>query len=405
VLVTDTFQGDIESIAKCQKAHCQSATNFECNYRYMSNLFVLIVKKPAGYVLRKLKQEAYKYRLFRQQIMVPEKGMYLCYAGQSEPDSNGIIHGGRVKLKHLSSEFPETKLLVNVLYMVSSAVPQYGELLVRYLKGKGVKLVWNQNGVAYPAWDSENYKVTNSKMANLLHMADYVVYQSEFCRHSANRYLGTVKVPSKVLYNPVDTDFFTPTDNPPSLDVWQLLVTGSHLQADRVLLILNTVSVLKHSGKKVKLTIAGRLGWQDADRETNEEITRLNLDNEVELLGPYTQEQAPGIYQAAHVLLHIKYKDPCPTVPIEAMSCGVPVIGSLSGGMQELLSDEGGLLLDVPDVWDKMCYPKLEDMVEAVTKLMSNIDSWRKNARQRAVSHFSKDQWLEQHRQIFTEVL
>ena len=55
-------------------------------------------------------------------------------------------------------------------------------------------------------------------------------------------------------------------------------------------------------------------------------------------------------------------------MPIEAMSCGVPVIGSLSGGMQELVSDEGGVLLDVPDHWDRMCYPEVDEMVDADIK-------------------------------------
>ena len=75
-----------------------------------------------------------------------------------------------------------------------------------------------------------------------------------------------------------------------------------------------------------------------------------------------------------YILFHIKYKDPCPTVPIEAMSWGVPVIGSLSGGMPELVSDEGGVQLEVPDVWDKMCYPEPEEMVEAVVNIMSDLE-------------------------------
>ena len=371
----------------------------------MTNLFLSLVKRPIGILLRKKKEESYKRTLTRQKLNIPDRGVYLSYAGQSEPDSNGIIHGGRVKLKHLSNEFPEKKLFTNILYIVSSAVPQYGEVLVRYLKENGVKLVWNQNGVAYPAWDSDNYKATNSKMAYLMRMADYVVYQSEFCRHSADKYLGAVRVPNKVLYNPVDTEHFCPSEIPPSLDTWRLLVTGSHLQADRVLLILNTLYDLKNRGEKVRLTIAGRLGWQDADRETNEEIRRLGLVGEVDLIGPYTQDQAPEIYQSAHILFHIKYKDPCPTVPIEAMSCGVPVIGSLSGGMPELVSDEGGVLLEVPDVWDKMCYPEPEAMVKAVVNIMSDHESWRQKARERAVSHFSKGYWIEQHRQIFTDLV
>ena len=373
--------------------------------RYVKNLFTSFVKRPIGVFLRKRKKERYKLSLAKQQLKVPDKGVSLSYAGLSVPDANGILHGGRVKLKHLAQAYPEEKLLTNLLYLVSSAIPLHAEVLVRYLKGKGVKFVWTQNGVAYPAWDSDNYKATNSRLSSLLHMADYVVYQSEFCRLSANRYLGEARVPNQVLYNPVDTEQFTPSDNPPSLDVWHLLVTGTHLQPDRVLLILKTLVELKIRGQQAELVIAGRLGWPDGEKETHEAIKQLELTGSVELSGSYTQDQAVGIYRAAHILFHIKYKDPCPTVPIEAMSCGVPVIGSFSGGMPELVSDEGGVLLEVPDVWDKMCYPEPEEMVEAVMNIMSDLENWRQKARQRAVSHFSKGHWLEQHHQIFAEVL
>jgi glycosyltransferase involved in cell wall biosynthesis len=371
----------------------------------MKNSFMLLMKRPIGLFLRKLEEERYQRNLTRQQLKVPEQGIYLSYAGQSVPDKDGIIHGGRVKLVHLAQQYPEKKLITNLLYLVSSAIPQYAEVLVGYLKGIGVKFVWNQNGVAYPAWDSDNYKKTNSRLASLLHMADYVIYQSEFCRLSADRYLGEAKVPSKILYNPVDTVLFTPSNNPPSLETWQLLVTGTHLQPDRVLLILETLANIRNRGHDAKLIIAGRLGWPDGERETLDAIKKLDLTGKVELLGSYTQEEAPAIYQNAHILFHIKYKDPCPTVPIEAMSCGVPVIGSFSGGMPELVSEEGGLLLEVPDVWDKMCYPEPEEMVEAVVNIMGDLEEWRRKARQRAVNHFSKDHWLEQHQQIFTELL
>ena len=268
-------------------------------------------------------------------------------------------------------KYPEKKLLTNILYLVSSAVPKHAEVLIQYLKEKGIKFVWNQNGVAYPAWAGDGYEATNTRLAKLLHMADYVVYQSEFCRLSADRYLGASNVPHKVVYNPVDTVKFTPSDFPPSLDTWRLLITGTHLQPERVLLILETLAELISRGQNAKLVIAGRLAWPDGANETREAIQQLNLSGNVELLGAYTQDQAPRIYQAAHILFHIKYKDPCPTVPIEAMSCGVPVIGSLSGGMPELVSDEGGVLLEVPDVWGRMYYPEPEEMVEAVYKIMS----------------------------------
>mgnify|MGYP001826750880 CR=1 FL=1 len=363
------------------------------------------LKKKLVEISSQIDERIYRNKLDSESWMVPGEGIYLNYAGGLSPDQDGIVHGGRVKLIHLAEKFPEQAGRCNILYLVSSAVPQYAEILIKHIKERGGRIVWNQNGVAYPAWDKDNHKTTNSRLASLLHMADYVVYQSEFCRLSADRYLGKVNVPSKVLYNPVDTKLFSPSENPPSLDTWQLLVTGTHLQPDRVLLILKTLALLKNKGQDTKLTIAGRLGWPDGEKETLDTIEQLKLTGNVELLGSYTQDQAAGIYQSAHILFHIKYKDPCPTVPIEAMSCGVPVIGSLSGGMPELVSDEGGVLLEVPDVWDTMCYPKPEELVEAVIKVMGDIGNWRQKARQRAVRHFRKDHWLKQHHQIFTELL
>ena len=363
------------------------------------------LKKKLVEISRQIDERIYRNKLDSESWMVPGEGIYLNYAGGLSPDQDGIVHGGRVKLIHLAEKFPEQAGRCNILYLVSSAVPQYAEILIKHIKDRGGRIVWNQNGVAYPAWDKDNYKTTNSRLASLLHMADYVVYQSEFCRQSADRYLGKVNVPSKVLYNPVDTKLFSPSENPPSLDTWQLLVTGTHLQSDRVLLILKTISRIRNRGQDANLVIAGRLGWPDGEKETLDAIRKLDLAGDVELLGAYTQEEAPVIYQNAHILFHIKYKDPCPTVPIEAMSCGIPVIGSFSGGMPELVSDEGGVLLEVPDVWDKMCYPEPEEMVEAVVNIMGDLEEWRRKARQRAVNHFSKDLWLEQHHQIFAGLL
>ena len=45
----------------------------------------------------------------------------------------------------------------------------------------------------------------------------------------------------------------------------------------------------------------------------------------------------------AHVLLHTKVNDPCPTAVIEAMACGLPVAYPASGGTVELVGDEAGI--------------------------------------------------------------
>ncbi len=48
-------------------------------------------------------------------------------------------------------------------------------------------------------------------MARILHEADYVFYQSEFCKRSADLFLGKREGGWEILYNAVDTTVFTPS--------------------------------------------------------------------------------------------------------------------------------------------------------------------------------------------------
>ena len=102
------------------------------------------------------------------------------------------------------------------------------------------------------------------------------------------------------------------------------------------------------------------------------------------------------------MLLHLKYMDPCPNVVIEAMACGLPVIGSDSGGMEDLVQANGGILLPVSNSWEKLFYPSVADLCDAIIKVGESIADWRLKARQHAAEHFSSVDWLESHDRLFS---
>ena len=77
----------------------------------------------------------------------------------------------------------------------------------------------------------------------------------------------------------------------------------------------------------------------------------LNLKNNFKYLGLYNQENAPNIYQNSHVYVMLKYKDPCPNTVIEALSCGLPILYSASGGVPEIVGNSCGVALKVLDNW------------------------------------------------------
>ena len=346
-------------------------------------------------------------RRFRQGLAstthTPRRGQpALNYGEPPGSERDGVVHGGRVKLRHLTELFPLAEDF-NLLYLVSSAPPKFAVDLVEWARARGVKFVWNQNGVAYPGWYGNRSEEINGPMRKLREQADYIFYQSEFCRQCAERFLGPLSAPSEIAFNCVDVSHFLP-GAPLDSEVCRLLTTGSHYESYRVLSVLETVAELVRRQFPVELHLAGRLAWPDAEAEVAEKIRVLGIERHVKRTAAYRQEDAPAIYQAAHILLHPKYKDPCPTVPIEAMACGVPVIGSASGGMPELVSPEAGTLIEVPDSWDENHWPSPSAMADAVQSIMLRWADYHAAARRRAEACFAREQWQEKHRRVFEQL-
>ncbi len=315
---------------------------------------------------------------------------------------SGLMAGGKVKLLHLRERWPEQEQF-NVLYLVSSTPPPAALEMVRWAKQHGAKFVWNQNGVGFPAWAGVRTGEVNRPMAALLRLADHVVYQSEFCRESADRWLGPAVGPSSVLINPVDTAVFKPAPAP--RDPWRLLAAGTHYQPYRVLGALEATRVLLDAGHRVELTVAGAMRWQGAEAEVSTAVARLRLAEHITIRPAFSQAEAVRLYQSSHILLHLKYLDPCPTVAIEALSCGVPVIASRCGGMPELVGADGGVLLDVPSDWERAAFPLPRRIAAAAARVMADWPEKSAAARARAVRFFGKQSWVEAHGKIFAEVL
>ena len=346
----------------------------------------------------------YRWGLAARDLSVPASEPVLNYGGALPREAGALVAGGRVKLRALDRTFPECDDF-NLLYLVSSAAPPHALDLVRWAKGRGAKFVWNQNGVAFPAWAGSRLAETNRPMAELRREADFVVYQSDFCRLSADRFLGPNAAPSRVLFNPVDLAEFTPAPARGPVECWHLLTAGTHYQPARVLGPIEALHHLRETGCPARLTVAGALRWADAEAEVRAAIDRLELRDAVTLRPAFSQAEAVALYRSAHVLLHPKYHDPCPTVVIEALACGVPVIGSRSGGLPELVGEDGGELIDVPLSWEQPATPAPEEMASAVMKLILNWPVRSRGARARAERLFDETRWVTEHRAIFQKLI
>jgi glycosyltransferase involved in cell wall biosynthesis len=168
---------------------------------------------------------------------------------------------------------------------------------------------------------------------------------------------------------------------------------------------LEALKLLKEKGIEAELQIGGRMTWEGALEEVNQMINDFNLDKSVKILGSYTQDEAVKIYQDNDILLHFQYNDASPTVPLEAMSTGMPVVSTNSGGLAEIIDSKCGELIEVEKSYEKMVYPKSSEITTAIAKIIDNYDSYSKEAAKWTRGNFEVFSWLEKHKLIFENII
>lgn len=325
------------------------------------------------------------------------------YGSEQMPTADAVVFGGAVKFQLLHRALPNAPRDFNVLYLGSSSLPLDAPMLVRLVRRRGAAFAWNQNGVAYRGWHGDGWELVNAPRARLLHEADHVVYQSAFCKLAADRFYGARDGAWEVLHNPVDVEAFTPAPDAPRRPL-TLLLGGNQYQRYRVESALGALAAVRRELPDATLLVAGDVSFAaDAYGQTTAMIHRLGLAGAVELVGRYSQAQAPALFHRADILLHPKYNDPCPTVVLEAMACGLPVVYSASGGTPELVGAHAGVGIDAPLDWEADHPPAAGDLANAILTLAGELAERSVAAREQAL-RFDSRTWVERHRRLFTEL-
>jgi glycosyltransferase involved in cell wall biosynthesis len=345
-------------------------------------------------------------------VLRPVADIAVCYLTGNFPKRPPlraeIAHGGAIKLTALAEAFPHTYPRASLLYVVSSLDHPGKAEIVRTAKKRGVKIVINQNGVAYPGWHGPGWQLPNQKQRACYELADFVIYQSNFCQISAEKYLGKIDVPSAVLYNPVDLDFFVPAKNRHRHDEPVLMLGGNQFSAYRFESAAHILQKLLTSLPGARLVVTGNLWGENQASALRQALTlagRLGIRENLQFTGPYSQETARTLFQGADILLHTQFQDASPGLIGEALATGLPVVYSASGGTPELISLEAGIGIPVEPSWDRINLPDPQDMARALLHVWDQHPRYAEAARQCAVERFNLLSYTQNHRAIFSQLL
>ena len=103
------------------------------------------------------------------------------------------------------------------------------------------------------------------------------------------------------------------------------------------------------------------------------------------------------IYNQASVLVNPTYADNFPTVNLEALACGTPVITYRTGGSPEAIDEHTGIVVETGDI---------EALSQAVNTVLDNPSNYMSiDCRNRAISHFNKDIQFNKYIDLYEEIL
>ncbi|SFD71677.1 exopolysaccharide biosynthesis GT4 family glycosyltransferase EpsE [Roseivivax sediminis] len=105
--------------------------------------------------------------------------------------------------------------------------------------------------------------------------------------------------------------------------------------------LMTAMRQLLDMGVDVRLEIAGEddAGGTGYRRELEAHLKQLHLRDHVKLLGAIDADQVKAKLMAADAFVLASWHEPLGVAYMEAMACGVPVFGTDSGGVRELIRD------------------------------------------------------------------
>lgn len=298
-------------------------------------------------------------------------------------------------MQKLAARFPNSPTDFSILYLGTTWLPRDLGPLLAFARRRRIPVVANQDGVGYPGWAGDRTDDVNRPLRRVLRASEHVIYQSAFSKLSSDLFLGEPPGSWEILPNAVDVDVFTPAPARPA-DGPVLILGGDQTQEYRLELALRAFALVAERHPDARLLVTGRLV-----SPLEPLVDGLRLGGRVALVGEYPQRDAPDVLRRGHLLLHTKVKDPCPTLVLEAMATGLPVVYPASGGTVELVGDEAGVGVPHPESWERDEPPSPEALADAVDRVLANLDGFSARARSRAVGRFALGPWLDRHAELF----
>lgn len=271
---------------------------------------------------------------------------------------------------------------------------------------RGIRVVQRLDGINWVQrvrWTNPRYHIRaeyGNVMLSLIRsrFADRVIYQSQFIRGWWENSYGIAKAPADVIINGVDLQTYTPDGaHERPTDRFRMLLLEGSLAGGLNAGLFHGIAVAEKLAEKfpMEVVVAGRV--DDATQQ------KLQSKVPVKFLGTIPREQIPQLARSSHLMYCAEVNPPCPNSVIEALACGLPVLGFDSGSLKELVTHDAGRVVPYGGNPWKLETPDISALALSAEDVLSNQNHFRAAARMRAESAFGLDQMMDAYLKVLLE--
>ena len=280
-------------------------------------------------------------------------------------------------------------------YIIIENRPQYVKILRKVNNSKIILHMHNDHMIKNPKKGIEVAKNCHK-----------IVVVSQYIKNSIINNLNISEDKIVVLHNGIDTKRFcegsVSKENKSKIrselkisdNDFIVLFSGRIIKEKGILEVIEAVKKL-NTINNLKLLIVGST-WYGANSKSKftEEIKEISFEIKEKIIftGYIKYEEINNIYSIADlIVLPSMWDDPFPLTVLEAMSMGIPVITTVSGGIPEMFEGNDGILLER----NEEITDKLADVIEKLYEDSQTRKVMGQNARKRVEERFSNERFYK----------
>lgn len=267
-------------------------------------------------------------------------------------------------------------------------------------KKRGGRVVQRLDGIYYPSKHQEKYVQLNKDIQDIyLNYSDFIIFQSQHSKDQCFALFGEKKNSQyTVIVNGVNKSVFYPEPLPRTElhEKIKFVTTGSFRNMDMVEPIIMALDRIQ--GKiDFEYFLIGPVQNKKILGYLNRSYLTYILEKD--------QRKLADLLRNSDIFIYSFLNPPCPNSVLEAISCGIPVVGFDSGAMAELLFFSKGLLALVSrDVFQKYEDFDPEKLAEKILLAVKNFSLYKKRAMEYSTL-FSFEECGKKYMEVFQRLI